>query len=104
MGYAALYTQYLLMNVRIKTSCALCGDVELNPEEIELFLTDNGDHYRFRCPLCGQNASRPSTKRLTSILMSSGVLITHLRTDDVITEAEIEAFVDGLAHVDWSEL
>ena len=49
----------------IKTSCPVCGDVELTPEQMRLVVCSRSDwsFYAFRCDTCTtRSASRPTTR------------------------------------------
>lgn len=81
----------------IKTTCSLCGDVELTPDDLALELDPSEDagSYRFTCPMCGQVERRPANARVVSVLLATGVAYEVLRPDP-ITEAEIAQFVVAL--------
>jgi len=93
----------------IRTTCALCGDVELMPVELTLKLTavSGTGTYVFSCPECGDQQRRPANHRVVSILLATGV--AYDVSDDVndergpITESEISAFTSDLDKADWAE-
>lgn len=90
----------------IKTTCAICGDVELGPEDISLELdpTKSSGSYRFFCPSCETLQRRPANTRIVSVLLATGVAYDVVRPDP-ITEDEISDFVSDLNSVDdWAKL
>lgn len=85
----------------IKTTCELCGDVELRPADLALELdpTRESGVYRFTCPNCIEVQRRPANPRVVNVLLATGVtyeVVTPRFADDPITEAEIEAFARRL--------
>lgn len=87
----------------IRTSCSLCGDVELVPGDLalELFSTTGTGTYVFICPHCDEEQRRPANHRVVSILLATGVayeVVDHAP----ITEAEIEEFSAALESGDWT--
>jgi len=89
----------------IRTTCALCGDVELVPTELALELTamSGTGSYVFACPECGDTQRRPANHRVVSILLATGVAYEVIDARGPITEAEIVKFSDELDRVDWAE-
>lgn len=89
----------------IRTSCPLCGDVELAPSDVSLRLTpeDGTGVYLFSCPHCEQVQHRPANHRVVSILLATGVAYEVVDTPGPITEGEIEAFRTALDHQDWAQ-
>ena len=87
----------------IRTTCAICGDVELIPTELSLELTAmNGTGtYLFECPTCGDPQRRPANHRVVSILLATGVAYQVKDDPDPITESEIARFSDQLNEPDW---
>jgi hypothetical protein len=96
----------------IRTSCLLCGDVELVPTgDVELVPTDlrlellsstGTGSYLFLCPHCDEEQRRPANHRVVSILLATGVayeVVDH----NPITEQEISDFSKALDRADWSE-
>ena len=81
----------------IKTTCRLCGDIELHPKDLRLELDPMKDagNYRFTCPDCGHIQRRPANARVVSVLLATGVAYDVLPTDP-ITEDEIAAFAVAL--------
>lgn len=89
----------------IRTTCAICGDVELIPGELSLELTaiDGTGTYVFECPTCGDIQRRPANHRVVSILLATGVAY-HVNDDtDAITPSEIARFAQELDRADWIE-
>jgi hypothetical protein len=87
----------------IRTTCAVCGEVELIPGELRLELTAlNGTGaYLFSCPSCGGEQRRPANHRVVSILLATGVAYEVLDDFDQITEAEIARFAAALDSGEW---
>jgi hypothetical protein len=93
----------------IRTSCSLCGDVELVPGDLslELLASSGTGSYVFACPHCDELQRRPASHRVVSILLATGV--TYRVVDEgaagPITEPEIASFAAALDHGEWeSEL
>ena len=89
----------------IRTTCALCGDVELMPIELTLELTavSGTGTYVFSCPECGDQQRRPANHRVVSILLATGVAYDVSDERPPITESEISAFTAELDKADWAE-
>ena len=89
----------------IRTTCLLCGDVELIPTELSLELTAlrGTGTYIFVCPECGDEQRRPANHRVVSILLATGVAYQVLDEQGPITETEIARFTDNLNRANWSE-
>jgi hypothetical protein len=89
----------------IRTSCPMCGDVELAPSDLSLQLTadDGTGTYLFECPHCDQIQHRPANHRVVSILLATGVAYEVMDVPGPITEHEIAAFRLALDHEDWPE-
>jgi predicted RNA-binding Zn-ribbon protein involved in translation (DUF1610 family) len=89
----------------IRTTCAVCGDVELVPTELALELTamSGTGNYVFACPDCGDTQRRPANHRVVSILLATGVAYEVIDERGPITEREIAAFADELDRVDWAD-
>lgn len=89
----------------IRTSCQLCGDVELVPGDLRLELTavDGTGSYLFQCPHCDEHQRRPANHRVVSILLATGVAY-HVEEDSgQITEAEISSFRELLDSTGWEQ-
>ena len=89
----------------IRTSCPLCGDVELAPGDLALRLTPcrGTGTYQFRCPHCEQLQERPANHRVVSILLATGVAYEVVEEDAPISEREIGDFIAGLDRENWQE-
>lgn len=89
----------------IRTTCALCGDVELVPTELSLELTamSGTGTYVFACPECGDTQRRPANHRVVSILLATGVAYQVIDERGPITESEIARFTSELDQVNWVE-
>lgn len=89
----------------IRTSCPLCGDVELAPADLSLRLTPcrGTGTYHFRCPHCEEDRQRPASHRVVSILLATGVTYEVIDDTSPITEGEIRKFMEGLDHDNWQE-
>ena len=89
----------------IRTSCPLCGDVELAPSDLTLRLTpdDGTGTYLFQCPHCDDVQRRPANHRVVSILLATGVAYEVADEPGPITENEISAVRAALEHEDWPE-
>ncbi|MEE9297613.1 MAG: hypothetical protein V3V29_01065 [Acidimicrobiia bacterium] len=88
----------------IRTTCAVCGDVELIPTELSLELTavSGTGTYVFSCPECGDTQRRPANHRVVSILLATGVAYEVLESPGPITESEIAYFSAELDRADWA--
>jgi predicted RNA-binding Zn-ribbon protein involved in translation (DUF1610 family) len=89
----------------IRTTCPLCGDVELAPGELSLELAaiDGTGNYVFACPECGDRQRRPANHRVVAILLATGVAYQVKDDRGPITEAEIAQFSEQLDRGDWAE-
>ena len=89
----------------IRTTCAICGEVELLPGELTLELTalSGSGAYAFECPLCGDSQRRSANHRVVSILLATGVAYEVVDDPDRITEGEIARFTAALDSSNWSE-
>jgi uncharacterized protein YlaI len=58
----------------IRTTCAICGEVDLAPEAFELRVVAGGSpEYTFVCPSCRLRVSKPADTRAVALLVSLGV-------------------------------
>lgn len=60
----------------VKTLCPDCGEVVLDPQEIELVIYPNGgndDFYTFICPAGGHRAYKPADVRIVRLLKTAGI-------------------------------
>jgi predicted RNA-binding Zn-ribbon protein involved in translation (DUF1610 family) len=89
----------------IRTTCAVCGDVELMPIELTLELTaiSGTGTYAFACPECGDQQRRPANHRVVSILLATGAAYDVRDELGPITESEIATFAANLDTADWAE-
>ena len=89
----------------IRTSCPVCGDVELAPADLSLRLeaTTGTGTYLFECPHCEEMQSRPANHRVVSILLATGVAYEVIEESSPITEHEIGEFVSALDREDWRQ-
>ncbi len=89
----------------IRTTCAVCGDVELIPTDLslELTATSGTGTYVFSCPECGGTQRRPANHRVVSILLATGVAYEVMESRGPITESEIARFSTELDRIDWAE-
>ena len=67
----------------IRTTCPTCGEVDLQPGDIELHIvrsdTDSvglGSSYEFACPACDMHVSKPADERIARMLATGGVRVT----------------------------
>lgn len=89
----------------IRTTCPLCGDVELAPADLSLRLAAcrGTGTYHFRCPHCEEMRERPASHRVVSILLATGVAYEVIDSTAPITEGEIHEFLAGLNRQNWQE-
>jgi hypothetical protein len=87
----------------IRTTCSICGDVELTIDDVGLELSPGADEgrYRFDCPFCGATQRRPASRRVVSVLLATGVEYDVVPTASPITEEEITAFSQALDGHGW---
>ena len=59
----------------IKTSCPVCGDVELTPAQMRLVVCSKSDwsYYSFNCGTCRDEIRKPADDEVVSPLVSGGV-------------------------------
>ena len=60
----------------IKTSCPVCGDVELTPEQMRLVVCSRTDwsFYSFSCTTCQDEIRKPADDEVVTLLVSGGVM------------------------------
>ena len=92
--------------ISIKTTCHICVDVGLAPENLLLKFdpTEDSGQYRFLCPTCETVQRRPANARVASVLLSTGVKYVII-DNSPITESGKEEFSAALdAGFDLSKL
>ena len=59
----------------IKTSCPMCGDVELTPAQMRLVVCSRPEwsYYSFACTTCQDTIKKPADNEVISLLKSGGV-------------------------------
>lgn len=87
---------------RIRATCPDCGEVDLQPSDIELHIVrsvvgevGDGSRYRFACPGCEVTVTKPADERIARLLATGGVEIAIERTT---TEDLLPAEALRLAH------
>ncbi len=60
----------------IKTSCPVCGDVELTPAQMRLVVCTRSDwsFYAFQCDTCQDEIRKPADDEVGTLLVSGGVV------------------------------
>lgn len=59
----------------IKTSCPLCGDIELTPPKVRLTVPPEGrGWFSFECPTCKDGINRTAGAEEIALLATAGVL------------------------------
>jgi hypothetical protein len=60
----------------IKTSCPMCGDVELTPAQMRLVVCNQPDRsfYAFSCTNCRDEIRKPADEEVVALLVSGGVI------------------------------
>lgn len=63
----------------IKTSCPVCGDVELTPEQMRLVVCTRSEwsFYSFVCTTCQDEVKKPADTEVVTLLSSGGVVAEH---------------------------
>lgn len=71
---------------RIRATCPACGEVDLRPDDIQLQIVrdgsgevGDGSTYRFDCPGCAIEVTKPADDRVARLLATGGVEITVAR-------------------------
>lgn len=84
---------------RIRATCPECGEVDLQPSDIELRIVrgddgevGDGSNYRFSCPTCTVLVTKPADERIARLLATGGVEISIER--DALSVATTERAVD----------
>ena len=60
----------------IKTTCPICGDVELTPNKIRLVIHPDPDrsNYAFTCPVCRERVTKAAFEQIVTMLVRVGVV------------------------------
>jgi hypothetical protein len=63
----------------IKTSCPVCGDVELKPAQMRLVVCSRTEwsYYAFACVTCRDEIRKPADEEIIALLVSGGVVAEH---------------------------
>ena len=63
----------------IKTSCPVCGDVELTPAQMRLVVCSRTEwsYYAFACTTCREEIRKPADEEIVALLVSGGVVAEH---------------------------
>jgi len=63
----------------IKTSCPVCGDVELTPGQLRLVVCSRTEwsYYSFLCATCRDEVRKPADGEVVTLLVSGGVMAEH---------------------------
>lgn len=63
----------------IKTSCPLCGDVDLRSSEVTLTICSHKEwsYYSFTCPGCGEVIDKSANAQVIAMLTGGGVFSRH---------------------------
>lgn len=59
----------------IKVTCPDCGDIDLQPTDLELNVAPTWATYRFRCSECSTLVSKPADTEIVDLLSSAGVVM-----------------------------
>jgi len=67
----------------IRTKCPSCGEVDLAPDEMSLYVTPSGEQgsYCFTCPECDLPVDRPANRKTVALLIAAGVETTPMPLD-----------------------
>lgn len=78
---------------RIRATCPICGEVDLRPDDIELEIVRDvldsvgeGSCYRFSCPTCEEEVTKPADERIARLLTTGGVSVRE--TPDLVPHPE----------------
>ena len=94
----------------IKTSCPVCGDVELTPAQMRLVVCTRSEwsFYSFACATCQDEIKKPADTEVVTLLVSGGVVAEHWvipaealeeHTGSAITYDDVLDFALGLDRV-----
>lgn len=80
---------------RIRATCPDCGEVDLQPTDIELHIVrgddgevGNGSSYCFSCPTCTVTVTKPADDRIARLLATGGVEISIEREERSLETAD----------------
>ena len=96
----------------IKTSCPVCGDVELTPAQMRLVVCNLADRsfYAFSCSTCRDEVRKPADDEVVALLVSGGVIAERWEipaeafeehTGTAISYDDVLDFALGLDRVDF---
>jgi len=59
----------------IRATCPECGDIRLQSSQLIVRVCSDDDSaaYRFRCPRCADQVSKPASGRIVDLLVAAGV-------------------------------
>jgi predicted RNA-binding Zn-ribbon protein involved in translation (DUF1610 family) len=59
---------------RIRTTCPRCGEVDIAPDSVLLYLTPARDRwfYSFTCPVCEAEVHHAATREIVAMLVAAG--------------------------------
>lgn len=59
---------------RIRTTCPTCGEVDIAPDAVLLYLPPARDRwfYSFTCPACGRGVHHAATREIVATLVAAG--------------------------------
>src|SRR3954471_13694354 len=95
----------------IKTSCPVCGDVELKPAQMRLVVCSRSEwsYYAFACTTCCDEIQKPADEEIVALLVSGGVVAEHWvipaeameeHSGNVITYDDVLDFALSLDRID----
>lgn len=58
----------------IRTTCPTCGEVDIAPDAVLLYLPPARDRwfYSFTCPVCGREVDHAATREIVAMLVAAG--------------------------------
>ncbi len=81
---------------RIRANCPACGEVDLLPDDVLLRIVRqaggelaDGSCYRFACPDCEEEVSKPADERIAQLLTTGGVPVEEFDEGAAILEADL---------------
>jgi hypothetical protein len=78
----------------IRSTCPLCGEVDLRPEQILLHVPRDGRSvYQFMCPACLDPVEKPADGKVAALLVSAGV---DFATEDSLLGEPLDPLDDPL--------